>query len=262
MTAPRCQSATLFATVVVLASSVSTLALAQSQDASRTLANNDSLMIDGRTFKLTPGTAKGDVSAEITKLGARELGPGAIIFRNGDKLYIADSLPISPKALAMYDPRIDIDRQRSTQGLRDVDIERQRSTQGLRDVDIDRQRSTQGLRDVDIDRQRSTQGLRDVDIDRQRSTQGLRDADVPRQQARSGFDIDVDRQRSTQGLRDIDVERQRSTQGLRDADVARQQPNYMLDSAAERRIYINDPDYLYYRLKKAFDETWTTAENK
>ena len=92
MPVPRCHSAPLAAVVVALMSSVSTMALAQSQDASRTIANNNSLLIDGRTFSVTPGNATGDVSAQIAKLDAHELGAGAIIFRSGDKLYIADSI--------------------------------------------------------------------------------------------------------------------------------------------------------------------------
>ena len=93
MTGSRCRSALLVATSVALTSSVSTLALAQ--DAARTIANNGSILVDGRTFTVTPGTAKGDVSAQVKDLGAREMGPGAIIFRSGDKLYIVDAVPLT-----------------------------------------------------------------------------------------------------------------------------------------------------------------------
>ena len=157
MTASRCKSAVLAATFVALTSSVSTLALAQ--DATRTMANNSSVLIDGRTLTVTPGAAKGDISAQVKDLGAREIGTGAIIFRAGDKLYIIDSAPMPRGVMAMYDP--DIERQRPY-GLRDLDVERQRP-QGLRDLtnaDIERQRP-QGLRDLDYERQRP-QGLRDL----------------------------------------------------------------------------------------------------
>ena len=164
------------ATVGVM-SALSTHAIAQAPP--RSIGNNESVFIDGKALTITQGTAKDDVASKIAGLGARDLGPGAIIFRSGDKLYIVDpSLPL----LALND-----DRQRSYGGLND-----------------DRQRSY-GLND---DRQRSY-GLND---DRQRS-----------------YGLNDDRQRSY---------------GLTDAEIERQ------------RVYMMDPDYAYYRLKKSFDEAW------
>src|ERR1700739_526706 len=55
--------------------------------ASGTIANNDSIFIDGKNFTVTPGRAKADASPQIRTLGARDLGPGAIVFRSGGKLY-------------------------------------------------------------------------------------------------------------------------------------------------------------------------------
>ena len=52
------------------------------------LSNNQSIFIDGKTFEIRGGAAKGDVAAQMRGLGARELGGGAIVFRSGDKLYI------------------------------------------------------------------------------------------------------------------------------------------------------------------------------
>ena len=75
--------------IVGIASIVSNLAVAQSQTLPpATIADNDSIYIDGKTFAITPGRAKGDTSAQIEALGARDLGPGAIIFRSGEKLYM------------------------------------------------------------------------------------------------------------------------------------------------------------------------------
>src|SRR5229473_311720 len=201
----------LLAIAVGLAASVSTIAMAQAQGVIGNLAKNDSIFVDGKTFNVITGRSKADT--DVRKLGARELGPGAIIFRSEDKLYISDA----SERVAAY--------------LNDPDIERQRPL-GLRDSDIERQRAL-GLRDTDIERQRAL-GLRDyatADIDRQRAL-GLRDADIERQRAL--------------GLRDADIERQRAL-GLREAGVA-----------GRYRVYINDPDYAYYRLKKAFEENWTT----
>ncbi len=64
------------------------------------IANNDSIYIDGSSFKIVPGKGKGDASALIKKLDAHAMGSGMIIFRSGDKLYIADVSP--PAAQTSY----------------------------------------------------------------------------------------------------------------------------------------------------------------
>jgi Putative metallopeptidase len=76
------------AAVVGFMPSVPTLAVAQSTDA-LSIADNESIYIDGKSFKVGPRNAEGDASALIKKLDARNLGPGATILRSGDKLYIA-----------------------------------------------------------------------------------------------------------------------------------------------------------------------------
>src|SRR5262249_39101863 len=82
------KSISFIGAIVGIASLASNLAVAQSQTLPATIADNDSIYIDGKTFAITPGRAKGDTSAQIEALGARDLGPGAIIFRSGEKLYI------------------------------------------------------------------------------------------------------------------------------------------------------------------------------
>ena len=262
MSAPRTRSAIIAAATVALMSSVSMSALAQAQDAPRTIASNGSIMIDGRTFTVTQGAPKGDISSLIRNLGARELGPGAIIFRSDDKLYMVDAAPLVQRSTMAYDPAIE--RQRPY-GLRDecvrpyamLDQERQRAY-GLRDTDIERQRPY-GLRDLDVERQRAY-GLRDLDVERQRPY-GLRDSDVERQRPYGLRDPDIER-KGPQGLRDADADRQRP-QGLRDADIERQRPQGLREGEVERqRAYINDPDYAYYKLKKTFDENWNTSDKK
>lgn len=57
------------------------------------LASNEGIYVNVKDFKIMKGQAKGDPSAEITKLGARKVSDGAIIFRSGDALYIVDSKP-------------------------------------------------------------------------------------------------------------------------------------------------------------------------
>jgi hypothetical protein len=53
------------------------------------LGNGDAVFVENGTFKLHLG--KGETPPEqIAKMGAKEVGHGAIIFRSGDKLYIVD----------------------------------------------------------------------------------------------------------------------------------------------------------------------------
>lgn len=65
---------------------------------SGTIADNDSIFIDGKNFTVTPGRAKGEASMQIKALGARDLGPGAIVFRSGEKLYIVSTPLVLPDA--------------------------------------------------------------------------------------------------------------------------------------------------------------------
>ena len=79
-----------------LVSSAATLAIAQSpsQDVISKLENNQGIFVDKKSFDVVKGaSAKSDPLAGLTKMGAREVSAGAIIFRSGDKLYIVDGTP-------------------------------------------------------------------------------------------------------------------------------------------------------------------------
>ena len=76
---------------IVLISAPVSFAVAQS---ALSIGDNDSVLIDGNSLTVVPGKGKGDASALIRKLDAQALGPGAVIFRSGDKLYIAGTGPI------------------------------------------------------------------------------------------------------------------------------------------------------------------------
>jgi hypothetical protein len=67
------------------------MAVAHAQGVPSTLAANDSLFIDGTTFAIVAGQAKAGSAGEIGRLNARELAPGALIFRFGDRLYLAEA---------------------------------------------------------------------------------------------------------------------------------------------------------------------------
>jgi hypothetical protein len=67
------------------------------------LANNEGIFVDGKTFKIARGKAKGDPAAQIAKLGAKEVGPGAIVFRYNDKLYMVEGTPTpAPQAMKNF----------------------------------------------------------------------------------------------------------------------------------------------------------------
>ena len=64
-----------------------------SQNVVGQLASNEGIYVDMKDFNIMKGAAKGDLAAQITKMGARKVSDGAIIFRHGDALYIVDSKP-------------------------------------------------------------------------------------------------------------------------------------------------------------------------
>jgi hypothetical protein len=78
------------------------IACAQPQgDVIGELASNEGIFVDGKTFKIAKGKAKGDPSAQIARLGAKEIGPGAIVFRYRDKLYIVEGTPATANVQTM-----------------------------------------------------------------------------------------------------------------------------------------------------------------
>jgi hypothetical protein len=91
---------------VTLLSSVSMFATAHAQQTAVAIPDNDSVYVDAKSFQVVPGKGKGDAAAQIRDLGARDLGPGAIIIRSGNKLYIAEGQTLRGVVTAYaYDPR-------------------------------------------------------------------------------------------------------------------------------------------------------------
>ena len=96
----------IMSAAVGLLLSVSTFATAQAQQTVLAIPDNDSVYIDAKSFEIVPGKGKGDAGAQIKDLGARELGPGAILIRSGNKLYIAEGQTLRGVVTAYaYDPR-------------------------------------------------------------------------------------------------------------------------------------------------------------
>jgi hypothetical protein len=101
---------------------VGTFALAQqpSGDVIGELSNNEGIFVDGKTFKIARGKAKGDPSAQIAKMGAKEVGPGAIIFRYNDKLYMVESAPpLPPQAMKDFQDNWNVSYMKSLKDFQD-----------------------------------------------------------------------------------------------------------------------------------------------
>jgi hypothetical protein len=92
--------------IMSAAVSVATFATAHAQQSVLAIPDNDSVYIDAKSFQVVPGKGKGDAGPQIKELAARELGPGAIIIRSGNKLYIAEGQTLRGIVTAYaYDPR-------------------------------------------------------------------------------------------------------------------------------------------------------------
>ena len=89
------------AALVALAATMPT-AGTQAQNAV-SLAEGDGIFIDGRKLEILYGKHRSDAGNLVKSLGAREIGPGAIIFRSGDRLYITDA-PAGLPAVAAVEP--------------------------------------------------------------------------------------------------------------------------------------------------------------
>ena len=102
----KCTTFVIVPAAVSLLSSVSMFATAHAQQTAIAIPDNDSVYVDAKSFQVVPGKGKGEAGAQIKDLGARELGPGAIIIRSGDKLYIAEGQTLRGVVTAYaYDPR-------------------------------------------------------------------------------------------------------------------------------------------------------------
>src|ERR1700733_10949368 len=121
MMAPRRNPAAGGAVGVALAALGAMPVLAQSQVPARTIANGtiangDSIVIDGRTFSITPGSSKNDLATPTGQLGARRLGGGVIICGRGDGLYMVERPPTATTA--------DAPASGQPRGLRDMERQR------------------------------------------------------------------------------------------------------------------------------------------
>jgi len=95
--------AAVFAAANVFVGSSELAVAQQSTDVIGELGDNQGIFVDGKTFKIVKGTAKGDPTAAIAKIGAKEIAPGVILFRHGDKLYGVETTPeLSQQAMRNF----------------------------------------------------------------------------------------------------------------------------------------------------------------
>jgi len=108
--------------VIALAVGAGRLSFAQQPpgDVIGELANNEGIFVDGKTFKIARGKAKGDPSAQIAKMGAKEVGPGAIIFRYNDKLYMVEGTPpLPPQAMKDFQDNWNVSYMKALKDFQD-----------------------------------------------------------------------------------------------------------------------------------------------
>ena len=220
----KCTSLMVVAAVVGFMPALSTLAIAQSKDA-LSIADNDSIYIDAKSFKIVPGKAEGDASALIKKLDARDLGPGEIIFRSGGKLYMVAAPP---------------DQQRYGSDRRDYGSDRYGSDR--RDYGSDR-------RDYGSDRYGSDR--RDYGSDRRDYGSDRRDYGSDRR------DYGSDRRDYASDRRNCDPQDSGTRRDCDRRDYGSDRRDYGSD-----QVVINDPDYAQYKLKKIFEDNWTAKDSK
>lgn len=64
------------------------------------LTAGEGIYVDKKGYQIVKGSAKGDPTPELTKMGAKEVTDGAIIVRVGEKLYLVDADPTSKSYVA------------------------------------------------------------------------------------------------------------------------------------------------------------------
>ena len=219
---------TIGATAIMLFCGLPSLAAAQSAFG---LANNDSIYVDATSFKVVPGKAKGEPSALVEKLGAQELGAGAIIFRSGNRLYIADAPPVRGASFGS-------DRYGGSRN----DYGSDRYGGSRNDYGSDRYGGSRN--DYGSDRYGGSRN--DYGSDRYGGSRNDYGSD-----RYSGSRNDYGSDRYGGSRNDYGSDRYGGSRN-----------DYGSDRYGGDRVIINDPDYAQYKLKKIFEDNWTAGESK
>jgi hypothetical protein len=87
---PRLMSL-VFAACAIAGSGIPTVGAQSNDRLAIGITDHEGFFIDGKSFNIVPGRTQKELSDLIGKLDAHSLGPGAIIFRMGNRLYIAEA---------------------------------------------------------------------------------------------------------------------------------------------------------------------------
>ena len=204
---------------VVLISAPVSLAVAQS---ALSIGDNDSVLVDGNSFTVVPGKGKGGASTLITKLGAQALGPGAVVFRSGDKLYIAGTGPIEGV-------RLGSDRYGGSRN----DYGSDRGDRG-------------GIKIGPLGQCFDPRGCDDYASGRYGGSRNDYGSD-----RFGGSRNDYGSDRYGGSRNDYGSDRYGGSRN-----------DYGSDRYGGERVVIDDPDYAQYKLKKIFQDNWTPIESK
>jgi hypothetical protein len=247
----------------------------QAQSA-QNIGDNDSAYVDGKSFQVIPGKAKGDAAAQIKNLGARDLGPAAIIFRSGNKLYIADAQSEMAGAQALaavpgrnyaYDPQAvrpslsgggsaGYNQNAATNYAYDPQAVRP-SLSGGGSAGYNQNTATNYAYDPQAVRP-SLSGGGSAGYNQNAATNYAYDPQAVRPSLSGGGSAGYNQNAATNYAYD-------PQQGYPIRNPNPWANNYAYDPArvaAGQPSIIYDSDYVEYRLKKAFEENWTPAGTK
>jgi hypothetical protein len=230
-----CKSLIVSGAVIGLLSSAPTLVAAQSREA-LSIADKEGIYIDGKSFKIARGTANGEASSLIENSGARDLGPAAIVFRKGDKLYL---VTVAPDQKSYGSDRRDYGSDR-----RDYATDRRNCDplDGGNRQDCERRDYGSDRRDYGSDR-------RDYGSDRDENPSTAQSVREWREWLQS--------QRQSNNRRDYGSDRRDYGSDRRDYGSNRTATEFNPQGA-----HVNDPEYAQYRLKRFFDENWTASDTR
>jgi hypothetical protein len=200
------------------------------------IADNDGIFVDGRSFKIVAGHTNGEASAMVRKSGARELGPAAILFRRGNKLYLATTLPNARRDYGGSE-----NRDYGGSENRDYGGSENRDYGGSENRDYG------GAAQSRQANQRQSNNRRDYGGSENRDYGGSENRDYGGSENR---DYGGSENRDYGGSENRDYGRGPGTAQSRQA----------IQPRSPEGAY--DPDYAQYRLRKFFDENWTATELK
>jgi hypothetical protein len=251
----------VIATTAIVASGVPTFAGAQSRD---TLAigigDHEGVFIDGRSFSVLPGRTPEELSDLIGRLDARALGPEALIFRFGNRFYIAESPAAFERTGDRYGgSRNDYGGSRNDYGGSRNDYGGSRNDYGGSRNDYGGSRNDYGGSRNDYGGSRNDYGgsRNDYGSDRYGRDSGGTVADAERDWRE--WQDSLRRNARYGGSRnDYGSDRYGGSRN----DYGGSRNDYAGDRSGGARTVIDDPDYAQYRLRKEFANRWTNPKGE